>query len=250
MADAKKTEAVSGWPVASGDYYVGNPEGCVAICTLSSETFYKDLASFPEVAIAGPCKTENIGLEKIVVNVIANSNIRFLILCGVEVTGHITGGSFKALYEKGIDPSSKRIKDAPGAIPYVEHLTVEAVERFKNQVTFIDMLSVEDVSQIKSKVEELVKQNPSAYPEPPFIVKLEEEKREAVAEMAIPLAPSVSPSLATLEATIDSIRYKVQLIGRERRLTTAVIHERGKGITLGLIISLSILTSLLLIIGV
>ncbi len=251
MAEAAKTEAAPGWPIASGDFEVGNIEGSVAICTLASETFYKDLAGFPGVAIAGPCKTENIGIEKIVVNVISNPNIRFLILCGIEVTGHVTGGSFKSLYENGIDPASKKIKDAPGAIPYVEHLTSDAVERFKKQITFIDILSVENVRTIKSKVEELVKQDPGAFPEAPYIVKLEEEKKEAVAEAAIPLAPIVSPSLSTLEETIEDIRYKVQLIGRERRLSTAVIHGRGKGIGLGFMISLGILTSLfLLVVGV
>ena len=81
MAD-KKAPA-DGWPVISGDY-----------------------AELSGAAIAGPCKTENLGIEKVVANIISNPNIRFLILAGAEVQGHITGQSFKALHENGAEDSN------------------------------------------------------------------------------------------------------------------------------------------------
>ncbi|RLF05498.1 MAG: tetrahydromethanopterin S-methyltransferase subunit F, partial [Thermoprotei archaeon] len=174
------------------------------------------------------------GLEKIVVNIISNPNIRFLIVCGIEVTGHVTGGSFKSLHEKGIDPASKKINGAPGAIPYVEHLTVEAVERFQKQVQFIDMIGVEDIEKIKAKVEELVAQDPGAYPEPPFIIELEKKEVEEVAGLKLPLAPVIPPSISTLSTLLDDIKYRVQLIGRERRLTTAIGTTRAWGIVAGM----------------
>jgi tetrahydromethanopterin S-methyltransferase subunit A len=243
-----KVEPAPGWPIATGDYVIGDPKGCVAICTLASESIYPVLAKLPGVAIAGPCKTENIGIEKIVVNVISNPNIRFLIVCGIEVTGHVTGGSFKTLYQNGIDPSTKKIKDAPGAIPYVEHLTPEAVERFQKQVQFVDMIGVEDIEKIKAKVEELVAQDPGAYPEPPFIIELEKREVKEVAALIPPLAPSIAPSITTLSALIDDIRYRVQLIGRERRLTTAVGVTRAWGIAAGLALALALLGVLALIV--
>ena len=91
MAD-KKAPA-DGWPVISGDYIVGDPESPVAVTTLASHIE----AELSGAAIAGPCKTENLGIEKVVANIISNPNIRFLILAGAEVQGHITGQSFKAL---------------------------------------------------------------------------------------------------------------------------------------------------------
>ena len=233
-SEKTKVEPAPGWPIATGDYVVGDPKGCVAICTLASEGIYSTLAKIPGVAIAGPCKTENIGLEKIVVNIISNPNIRFLIVCGIEVTGHVTGGSFKSLHEKGIDPASKKINGAPGAIPYVEHLTVEAVERFQKQVQFIDMIGVEDIEKIKAKVEELVAQDPGAYPEPPFIIELEKKEVEEVAGLKLPLAPVIPPSISTLSTLLDDIKYRVQLIGRERRLTTAIGTTRAWGIVAGM----------------
>ncbi|MEM2058412.1 MAG: hypothetical protein QXO76_09205, partial [Thermoproteota archaeon] len=69
-SEKMKVEPAHGWPIATGDYVLGDPKGCVAICTLASEGIYSALAKIQGVAIAGPCKTENIGLEKIVVNII------------------------------------------------------------------------------------------------------------------------------------------------------------------------------------
>ena len=55
MAD-KKAPA-DGWPVISGDYIVGDPESPVAVTTLASHIE----AELSGAAIAGPCKTENLG---------------------------------------------------------------------------------------------------------------------------------------------------------------------------------------------
>ena len=233
-----KVEPAPGWPVVVGDYIIGDPKGCIAICTLASEDIYPTLAKLPGVAIAGPCKTENVGIEKIILNVVSNPNIRFLIVCGAEVTGHASGGSFKALYQNGIDPLTKRIKGAPGAIPYVEHLTPEVVERFRKQVQFVDMIGVEDVEKIKAKVEELVAQDPGAYPEEPFLIELEKRRAEELASPIPPLALSIPPSITNLSALIDEVRYRVQLVERERMLTMAVHVARIFGMVLGIALAL------------
>ena len=80
MADKKPT--ADNWPVVSGDYIVGDPESPVAVTTLASHN--EDIPAAAGAAIAGPCKTENLGIEKVVANIISNPNIRFLILCGAE----------------------------------------------------------------------------------------------------------------------------------------------------------------------
>src|ERR1700740_1452066 len=73
------------WPPHPGEYIVGNPVGSVAVCTLSNRDLPQRLiAAVPDLAIAGRCDTENIGIEKVVLNLIANSHIRWLLLCGVE----------------------------------------------------------------------------------------------------------------------------------------------------------------------
>ncbi|MEM4575945.1 MAG: tetrahydromethanopterin S-methyltransferase subunit F [Candidatus Nezhaarchaeales archaeon] len=246
-----KVELAPNWPVAVGDYVVGDPKGCVAICTLGSEGICSFLVKMPGVAIVGPCKTENVGLEKIILNVISNPNIRFLIVCGIEVTGHLPGLSFKALYENGIEPATKRIKEAPGAIPYIEHLTVEAVERFQKQVQFIDMIGVEDINIIKAKVEELVTQDPGAYPEPPFIVDIEKKETRETTIPKLILVPSITPSLSTLSALMSDVKRRVQLIERERKIITAVEVTRAWSIVAGILLAFLLfgLLALVVILG-
>jgi tetrahydromethanopterin S-methyltransferase subunit A len=123
--------AFASWPLETGDYRLGNLSGCVAISTLASENLYK---SFSEkvceenCAICGKVFTENIGIEKVVKNIISNRHIRFLILCGQEAKGHLTGACFKSLYANGITDKGKIIA-APGKRPWVKTLTAAQIAK-------------------------------------------------------------------------------------------------------------------------
>lgn len=174
MAD-KKSPA-DGWPVISGDYIVEDPESPVAVTTLASH-IEADLSG---AAIAGPCKTENLGIEKVVANVISNPNIRFLILSGAEVQGHITGQSFKALHENGADPDKKKIIGATGAIPFVENVPLEGVERFQQQLEIVDLIDTEDIGAIQSKINECVEKDPGAIEAEPIVMEVDEENEKLV----------------------------------------------------------------------
>ena len=87
---------VAAWPPHPGEYVVGNLEGTVAICTLSNRDLSPLLIAVgePAVAIAGRCDTENIGVEKVVLNLLANPRIRGLVICGTEAKGHRAGDAF------------------------------------------------------------------------------------------------------------------------------------------------------------
>ncbi|MEA1957476.1 MAG: tetrahydromethanopterin S-methyltransferase subunit A, partial [Euryarchaeota archaeon] len=162
----EKKEPAEGWPVATGDYEAGDPKNPVAVSSggghLSDAAIQELFAA--GAAIVGSCKTENIGLEKQIANIISNPNIRFYILTGPEVPGHVTGGSLLKLHEKGIDKESHKIVDAPGAIPFIENVPLEAVERFRQQVEIIEMIGSEDVGAIKAKVAECKSKDPGAFP--------------------------------------------------------------------------------------
>ena len=172
MVDKKPTAGT--WPVVSGDYIVGDPESPVAVTTLASHN--EDIPAAAGAAIAGPCKTENLGIEKVVANIISNPNIRFLILCGAEVQGHITGQSFKALHENGCDPEKKKITGATGAIPFVENIPMEGVERFQQQLELVDMIDNEDGGAITAKVKECIEKDPGAFEEDSLVIKIDESK--------------------------------------------------------------------------
>ncbi len=174
MAD-KKAPA-DGWPVISGDYIVGDPESPVAVTTLASHIE----AELSGAAIAGPCKTENLGIEKVVANIISNPNIRFLILAGAEVQGHITGQSIQALYDNGADPDKKKIIGATGAIPFVENVPLDGIERFQQQLEIVDLIDTEDIGTIQSKINECVEKDPGALEADPIVMEVDEEEQKMV----------------------------------------------------------------------
>jgi tetrahydromethanopterin S-methyltransferase subunit A len=89
-------------------------------------------------ALSGTVQTENIGFEKIICNVVANPNIRYAILSGPESEGHLTGEAFKALLKNGVD-EKKRIVGSNSPHPLLYNLPMEFIERFRRQVTLVDL---------------------------------------------------------------------------------------------------------------
>jgi tetrahydromethanopterin S-methyltransferase subunit A len=123
------------WPVAPGDYQIGDQKNPVAIVFIGSKNIVLPPNSY---AIKGRCHTENVGIEKMIVNIVSNPNIRFLILCGGEILGHFIRDCLKALHKNGIDERG-RIIGAKGKIPYLVNIQREAIERFRAQVELIDL---------------------------------------------------------------------------------------------------------------
>lgn len=129
-----------------GEFTTCDSKSCVAVVLLNVEYCPSD-----KVAIYGPLKTENIGIEKIVANVISNPNIRYLVVCGEEIRGHKSGKSLVCLNENGIDETN-RIIGAPGAIPYIENLDCKAIERFQKQIKIIDLIGLTKKEEIDEKI--------------------------------------------------------------------------------------------------
>ncbi len=144
------------WPVERGNYFVGNEKASVAINTLSNTELPKELISTlkDKIAIVGYCETENIGIEKVVKNIISNPNIRTLIICGNEsgqnmMGGHFSGQALLSLHTNGINEKN-RIIGAKGKRPVLKNLNKEQVERFQSQIEIIDLIgknSIDDISQ-------------------------------------------------------------------------------------------------------
>ncbi len=231
MAD-KKTPA-EGWPVISGDYIVGDPESPVAVTTLASHIEGELEGS----AIAGPCKTENLGVEKVVANIISNPNIRFLILSGAEVQGHITGQSFKALHENGCDPEKKSINGATGAIPFVENIPLDGIDRFQHQLEVVDMIDVEDTGAIQAKINECIEKDPGAFEEEAMVISVDDDDgdEDEGEEMRV-----VSAETAIIEARMRDIDTKMKMIGAVQRNMAGNYSGKVQGIMLGLIFTLVI----------
>jgi len=146
----------SGWPPLPGDYSVLRYGAPVAVCALNSDGVWKELAQrAPEgLAIVGTMRTENLGIERLIRNVLANPNIRWLLLCGDDtrqLVGHLPGQSLQSLFANGLD-DKQRIIGAKGKRPFLKNLTPEHVRVFKEQVQLVTMIGEQDAGRIAQAV--------------------------------------------------------------------------------------------------
>jgi len=145
------------WPVQAGNYHVFSPTRSVAVALLQDVSL-NDLHSIgsPVVAIAGTITTENLGIEHLVKNVIANPHIRHLVLFGSEIQGHLPGDALLRLHEDGIDAKG-RIISAQGARPVLKNLTRVESEQFRAQTKITDLMGKTDIDLLAKHLFELGK---------------------------------------------------------------------------------------------
>ncbi len=149
-------EERSGWPPLPGHFFVVRYSGSVAVCTLNSDALSQDLAQRRPagLAIAGTLHTENLGIERIIRNVTANPNIRFLILCGEDtqrLVGHLPGRAFESLFANGVD-GQMRIIGAPSKRPYLKNVSLAQVECFRAQVELVSKIGEQNVDDIEAGI--------------------------------------------------------------------------------------------------
>jgi tetrahydromethanopterin S-methyltransferase subunit A len=152
-----------------GEFTACNNKSCVAVVLLNIDYVPPDT-----VALYGPLKTENIGIEKIVANVISNPHIRYLAVCGDDIHGHRSGASLIALQKNGIDVQHKII-DAPGAIPYIENLSEAAIQRFCAQIETIDLIGEQDKDKITKVIDKLIANQPPHFGKPYLAIRITPE---------------------------------------------------------------------------
>ncbi len=175
------------YPPEEGRYIRGNdfsPVALAVILNCDADKIPPDLESLVRIAIeagaalAGTVQTENIGFEKIVCNIVANPNIRYLILGGPESEGHLTGEALKALLLNGVD-EKKRIVGTSAPHPLLFNLPMEFIDRFRKQISLIDLQFEGDPDVIRRAVWSCYQEepvdfrgyslyDPGAYPEAPL----------------------------------------------------------------------------------
>jgi len=154
-----------------GEFTECKPDGCVAVVILNVNYIPPK-----NVAIYGHLKTENIGIEKIVANVISNPNIRYLVVCGDEIRGHRSGASLVELNLNGIDETHKII-NAPGAIPYIENLNDEAIDRFCKQVEIVNLIGIKNKNEIDEQINNCISKSPNSFGEPYIAIKIVQDNK-------------------------------------------------------------------------
>ena len=186
-----KVKPPTDYPTEEGSYLRGNDFSPVAVVIMLN---YPREQTPPEIerlvrvsiekgaALAGTLQTENIGIEKIVTNIVSNPNIRYLVLCGIEVAGHNSGDALKCLLENGID-ERRTIVGSNAITPYLFNIPLESIERFRKQVRLVNLLNEMNPEVVEKAVwscyqEESTKfQNYllydlGSYPEPAICSKL------------------------------------------------------------------------------
>lgn len=152
------------WPVLPGAYIVGNPRGHVAVCTLTSNELITPLAKLPGVAITGRVYSANMGIEKMIANVIANPAIRFLFICGRESPYFQVEQALCSLFSHGITPEG-RIIQASGHMPELRNLDPNCIEHFRKQIELVDYAGETDIEKLAAVLQEMSSRNPGVYQE-------------------------------------------------------------------------------------
>ncbi|HML25592.1 MAG TPA: tetrahydromethanopterin S-methyltransferase subunit A, partial [Methanomethylovorans sp.] len=145
------------------------------------------------------------------------------------------------MHQNGV--KDNRIVGAIGAIPYIENLTAEAIERFQKQVEAINFIGTEDVNAIVAKIKEYAAKDPGAYDAEPMLLQIGEAGGEEKEE-AGGLKP-MAAELATVRSRILSINKDMMSIGNLNKFHAGVHAGKVEGIMIGMGITLTLLGLLL-----
>ncbi len=149
------------WPPSPGRFVIGDQTSAVAVCTLSS-TALIDQISPKRAAIIGRIYTPNLGVEKMIRNVVSNPRLRYLILCGKESPVFKVGEALLMLAANGLDEQGQII-GAIGSMAELTNLPREAVETFRRQIELIDRIGEMRPSAINQLIEELANRHTPPY---------------------------------------------------------------------------------------
>jgi tetrahydromethanopterin S-methyltransferase subunit A len=226
----KKAPPADGYPPEEGCYLRGNdysPVAVVVILRWEREKTPPSIEALVRVAVesgaalAGTLQTENVGLEKVICNLVANPNIRFLIVCGPESPGHLVGDAILALASNGVD-AGRRIVGAKAPTPCLFNIPLEFIERFRRQVTVIDLIDEGSPEVLRRAVcacyqetptplGNYVLSDPGAYPEPPLSGRITWKVRDPTK------GPKDEQSLARIEKARELIERIKRSVEQKKR---------------------------------
>lgn len=166
-----------GWPPLPGDYTTLRHGAAVAVCTLNSPELIPALAiGAPDaLAIVGTMHTENLGIERLVQNIVSNPNVRWLVLCGEDsqqAVGHLPGQALRCLVESGVDDKG-RIIGARGKRPIIKNVAPEVIAVFRRQIALISLIGELDPVTILSEVRRCGASEPGPFDGGPIAVNVD-----------------------------------------------------------------------------
>jgi len=155
------------WPIHFKDkLIIGNPEAEIGIVSLwtpiNQITDRLDKSTF---ALAGQLYSKE-GINYIIRNILANPQIRLIIICGEERVG--SGQALINLLDKGVDKDNKIINTEMAQIH--KEIPLEAIDNFRTNVKYKNLIGVYDHSQVTKEINHYQAQNstwaePQVFPE-------------------------------------------------------------------------------------
>jgi tetrahydromethanopterin S-methyltransferase subunit A len=124
------------------EYYLGNPNSAIAVCTLSSINLLKNFANseiLNKISIVGRLLSENKGIDSIIKYVNKNPQVSTIIVCGKEVWGHKSGHSLFELHKNGIDQNN-RIINSTSPDPYLTVSELE-IKYFQDKINLVNLIN-------------------------------------------------------------------------------------------------------------
>lgn len=127
-----------------GDYELKDNPSSVAVAIVG-----RGVVLVPDhlCRIIGTYKTENLGIEKIIANIVSRPEIRHLVVCGREEFGHYPGDAMLSLFRDGVD-DDMRIIGTRSPIPFLCNTPRTTVDRFRAQVTVHDLVDPKEADEI------------------------------------------------------------------------------------------------------
>jgi tetrahydromethanopterin S-methyltransferase subunit A len=149
-----------------------------------------------------------------------------------------------AFAQNGIDQEG-RIIGATGAIPFIQNLDENAVQRFKEQIQAIDLIDTEDLGTITSKIKECISKDPGALDVEPMIIEI---KEEGAVEEAHGLRP-MAAEIANIRARMRQIDMAVMNIGIQNKYAAGTYAGKIEGMALGFTLVMVLFGIILKMIG-
>lgn len=146
------------WPLYFAESLrVGNRKSNVALCTLWTERDKIADKLGKSYAVAGNLYYID-GINYVIRNVFANPLIRYIILCGADMSG--SGSAFLQFMKNGVDKNHRII----GTEFFLDNeIPLTALEEFRRNVSLIDMRS-KDAHKIRAEISKLDRLPPFSRP--------------------------------------------------------------------------------------
>ncbi len=154
VAGTRATRAY--WPHVPGHYVLADAAAPVVVAlpgrTALAQAVARDAP--PGLCLVAELENENLAIEKLVRNLLANPAVSAVICAGGTSEEDPVAGTLAALFRSGLDARG-RVVGAPGAYPVLADTRAADADAVRGQVRFVDMRGCVDVAEIHARIREL-----------------------------------------------------------------------------------------------